>query len=62
MSGEKISVNLDQELLNEGYKIKRIINYRVNHNKNFSEQFVKELKKICQIWSIFILKIAHIVF
>ena len=45
VSGEKISVNLDQELLNEGYKIKRIINYRVNHNKNFSEQFVKELKK-----------------
>ncbi|MDC3179918.1 uroporphyrinogen-III synthase [Candidatus Pelagibacter sp.] len=45
VSGEKISANLDQELLNEGYKIKRIINYRVNHNKNFSEQFVKELKK-----------------
>ena len=45
VSGEKISANLDQELLNEGYKIKRIINYRVDHNKNFSEQFVKELKK-----------------
>jgi len=45
ISGEKISVNLDQQLLNEGYKIKRIINYKVNHNKNFSEQFVKELKK-----------------
>ena len=45
VSGEKVSANLDQELLNEGYKIKRIINYRVDHNKNFSEQFVKELKK-----------------
>ncbi len=45
VSGEKISVNLDKELLNEGYKIKRITNYRVNHNKNFSEEFVKELKK-----------------
>ena len=45
ISGEKISVNLDQQLLNEGYKIKRITNYKVSHNKNFSEQFVKELKK-----------------
>ena len=45
ISGEKISANLDQELSKEGYKIKRIINYRINHNKNFSEQFVKELKK-----------------
>ena len=45
VSGEKISVNLDQQLLDEGYKIKRIINYKVNQNKNFSEQFVKELKK-----------------
>ena len=44
VSGEKISANLDKELLNEGYKIKRITNYRVNHNKNFSEEFVKELK------------------
>ena len=45
ISGEIISVNLDQQLLNEGYKIKRIINYKVTHNKNFSEKFVKELKK-----------------
>ena len=45
VSGEKISVNLDQQLLDEGYKIKRIINYKVNHNKNFSELFIKELKK-----------------
>ena len=45
VSGEKISVNLDQQLLDEGYKIKRIINYKVNQNKNFSEHFVKELKK-----------------
>ena len=33
VSGEKISVNLDQQLLNEGYKIKRIINYKVTHIK-----------------------------
>ena len=45
ISGEKISVNLDHQLMEEGYKIKRVINYNVNHNKNFSEQFIKELKK-----------------
>ena len=41
--GEIISVDLDQKLLNEGYKIKRVINYRVNHNKIFDEKFVREL-------------------
>jgi len=45
VSGEKISANLDQQLLNEGYRINRIINYKVIHNKNFSDKFVKELKK-----------------
>jgi len=45
VSGEKISVDLDQQLLKEGYSIERIINYKVNHNKNFNNQFVKELKK-----------------
>ena len=34
VSGETISVDLDKDLLKEGYKIKRIINYRTNHNKN----------------------------
>ena len=45
VSGETISVDLDQQLINEGYSIKRIVNYRVNHNKNFDEDFVKELKQ-----------------
>ena len=45
VSGETISVNLDKELINEGYSIKRIVNYRVSHNINFSEKFVKELKQ-----------------
>ena len=45
VSGERISVDLDQQLLKEGYTIKRIINYRVNHNQNFNEDFVKELKQ-----------------
>ena len=44
VSGELISVDLDQQLIKEGYNIKRIINYRVNHNKKFDENFVKALK------------------
>ena len=45
VSGETVSVDLDQKLLDENYKIKRIINYRVNHNKIFDKTFVKELTK-----------------
>ena len=44
ISGETVSVDLDQQLLNEGYKIKRVINYRTSHNQNFDEEFVNELK------------------
>jgi len=44
ISGETISVNLDQQLLSEDFKVKRIINYRVSHNLNFDEKFVNELK------------------
>ena len=44
ISGEIISVDLDKQLLNEGYNIKRIINYRVSHNQKFDENFIKELK------------------
>ena len=44
ISGETISVDLDKQLLNEGYNIKRIINYRVSHNQKFDENFIKELK------------------
>ena len=44
ISGETISANLDQQILNEGYSIKRIINYGVSHNQKFDENFVKELK------------------
>ena len=44
MSGETVSVDLDQQLLKEGYSIKRIINYRTTHNQNFDEEFVKQLK------------------
>jgi len=44
VSGETISINLDQELLKEGYNIKRIINYRTYQNNNFDENFVNKLK------------------
>ena len=44
ISGEIISADLDQQLINEGYTVKRIINYRVNHNQKFDENFIKELK------------------
>ncbi len=45
VSGEIISNDLDQQLIREGYAIKRIINYIVNHTKKFDENFVNELKQ-----------------
>ena len=44
VSGETISFDLDQQLLKEGYNIKRIINYRTIHNVNFDDNFMRELK------------------
>ena len=44
VSGETISIDLDQLLLKEGYNIKRIINYRSIHNEKFDENFVESLK------------------
>ena len=44
VSGENISIALDQELIKEGYDVKRIINYRSIHNENFDESFFDELK------------------
>ena len=45
ISGETVSTDLDQQLLKIGYNVKRIVNYRTSHNKNFNEEFVKELKQ-----------------
>ena len=45
ISGETVSTDLDQQLLKLGYYVKRIINYRTLHNKNFNEEFVTELKQ-----------------
>ena len=44
ISGQSISVDLDQQLLNEGYNIKRVINYKTSHNQIFGDKFVNELK------------------
>ena len=44
ISGEIVSVNLDQQLEKEGYEVKRIINYRTTHIEKFDESFVNELK------------------
>ena len=44
MSGETISVDLDQQLIKEGYDIKRIVNYRTTHNQKFDEKFVEGIK------------------
>ena len=45
ISGETVSTDLDQQLLKVGYNVKRIVNYRTSHNKNFNEKFVRELKQ-----------------
>jgi uroporphyrinogen-III synthase len=44
VSGETISVDLEHQLIRDGYAIKRIVNYRTIHNQKFDENFVKELK------------------
>ena len=43
ISGEIISVDLDQQLTNEGYGVKRIVNYRTIYNQKFDDNFVREL-------------------
>ena len=44
VSGETISIDLDQQLIKEGYNIKRIVNYKTTHNQKFDKSFVEELK------------------
>ncbi len=44
VSGEIISVDLDLQLIKEGYNITRIINYRVSHNEDFDQNFIEKLK------------------
>jgi len=45
VSGETVSIDLDKQLLEEGYSIKRIINYQTNQNEKFDEEFIDELKQ-----------------
>ena len=42
-SGELLSSDLDKDLEQEGYKLKRIINYRTLHNEKFDEKFLEQL-------------------
>ena len=44
VSGELVSVDLDKDLIKEGFIVKRLINYKTTHNQNFDENFIKELK------------------
>ena len=44
ISGEIVSVNLDHQLEEEGYNIKRVINYRTSPIEKFEERFINELK------------------
>ena len=44
ISGEAISINLDEQLVKEGYSVKRVINYRTNHVQKFNEKFVDDLR------------------
>ncbi len=44
VSGKMVSIDLDQQLIKEGYKIDRVINYRTTHNQKFDETFLKNLK------------------
>ena len=44
ISGEVISSNLDQDLISNGYTLKRVINYRANPIEKYDEDFIEKLK------------------
>ena len=44
VSGEIVSSNLDKDLISEGYKVKRIINYSVLPVEEIGEEFINNLK------------------
>ena len=44
VSGEQISTNLDQELISEGYLVKRIINYVAQAEEKINQDFIEKLK------------------
>ena len=45
VSGETVSVDLDQQLVLEGFVVKRIINYRAKYNQKFDDEFIIKLKE-----------------
>ena len=44
VSGEIVASNLEQNLISEGYNLKRIINYRSNPIEKYDEDFIEKLK------------------
>ena len=44
ISGETVSVDLDRQLIDEGYNVKRVINYHTSHIEKFDEKFVNDLR------------------
>tara|TARA_B100001996_G_scaffold374905_1_gene354168 strand:+ start:1724 stop:2422 length:699 start_codon:yes stop_codon:yes gene_type:complete len=44
VSGEIIARDLDNELISEGYKVKRIINYKVKPIERINDDFMEKLK------------------
>ena len=44
VSGENISVDLDNQLQNEGYEVQRLINYETIHNEKFDNDFINKLR------------------
>ena len=44
ISGDIVSSNLDQQLISEGYNVKRIVNYKVHPIKKYDQKFIEKLK------------------
>ncbi len=44
VSGEIVSSELDKKLISEGYEVKRLITYKINHVEKLNEDFVKKIK------------------
>ena len=44
VSGETVFSNLDQQLIFEGYNVKRVINYRADPIEKFEQSFIDKLK------------------
>ncbi len=44
VSGEILSSDLDLQLTNIGYNLKRLVNYKTSYNEKFDEKFIEQLK------------------